>query len=91
MVQTLDSASVLFAKNPLPMWVYDPSTLAILDVNEAAVRAYGWSRTEFLGMSILGLRPDDEEVRDEQHRIPYKIVKAANGDAHVQFEVNGQT
>jgi PAS domain S-box-containing protein len=62
-VQTLDSASVLFAKNPLPMWVYDPNTLAILDVNEAAVRAYGWSRTEFLGMSILGLRPDDEEGR----------------------------
>src|SRR5574338_1391935 len=32
-----------------------------------------------------------DEVRDEQHRIPYKIVKAANGDAHVQVEVNGQT
>ncbi len=32
-----------------------------------------------------------DEVRDEQHRIPYKIVKAANGDAHVQIEVNGQT
>jgi molecular chaperone DnaK len=31
-----------------------------------------------------------EEVRDEQHRVPYKIVKAANGDAHVQVEVNGQ-
>jgi molecular chaperone DnaK len=31
-----------------------------------------------------------DEVRDEQHRIPYKIVKAANGDAHVQVEVNGQ-
>ncbi len=32
-----------------------------------------------------------DEVRDEQHRIPYKIAKAANGDAHVQIEVNGQT
>ena len=32
-----------------------------------------------------------DEVRDEQHRIPYKIVKAANGDAHVQVEVDGQT
>src|SRR5215213_1644528 len=31
-----------------------------------------------------------EEVREEEHRVPYKIVKAANGDAHVQVEVNGQ-
>jgi molecular chaperone DnaK len=31
-----------------------------------------------------------DEVREEEHRVPYKIVKAANGDAHVQVEVNGQ-
>src|ERR671918_1166030 len=31
-----------------------------------------------------------DEVFDEQKRVPYKIVKAANGDAHVQVEVNGQ-
>ena len=32
-----------------------------------------------------------DEVREEEHRVPYKIVKAANGDAHVQVEVNGET
>ena len=31
-----------------------------------------------------------DEVHEEEHRVPYKIVKAANGDAHVQVEVNGQ-
>ena len=31
-----------------------------------------------------------DEVREEEHRVPYKVVKAANGDAHVQVEVNGQ-
>src|SRR5947208_14815092 len=31
-----------------------------------------------------------DEVREEQKRVPYKIVKAANGDAHVQVEVGGQ-
>src|SRR2546428_8343035 len=30
-----------------------------------------------------------DEVREEEHRVPYKVVKAANGDAHVQVEVNG--
>jgi len=31
-----------------------------------------------------------DEVMEEQKRVPYKIVKAANGDAHVQVEINGQ-
>ncbi len=31
-----------------------------------------------------------DELRDELHRVPYKVVKAANGDAHVQVDVNGE-
>src|SRR3954452_14941596 len=31
-----------------------------------------------------------DEIHEEEHRVPYKIVKAANGDAHVQVEVDGQ-
>src|SRR5438876_5212967 len=31
-----------------------------------------------------------DEVHEEEHRVPYKIVKASNGDAHVQLEVNGE-
>jgi len=32
-----------------------------------------------------------EEVREEEHRVPYKVVKAANGDAHIQVQVAGET
>lgn len=32
-----------------------------------------------------------DEVQDEIHRVPYKVVKAPNGDAHVQVTVNGET
>ena len=31
-----------------------------------------------------------EEVTDEAKRVPYKIVKASNGDAHVEVEVGGE-
>jgi molecular chaperone DnaK len=31
-----------------------------------------------------------DEVQDELHRVPYKVVKAANGDAHIQVDVNGE-
>ncbi|MEO8334692.1 MAG: PAS domain S-box protein [bacterium] len=47
----------LFALSPQPAWVYDLATLRFLEVNEAAVRSYGWSRDEFLGMSIRDIRP----------------------------------
>src|SRR5437016_5565969 len=39
---------VLFDRHPHPMWIYDLETLAILAVNDAAVRAYGYSREELL-------------------------------------------
>jgi PAS domain S-box-containing protein len=47
----------LFESNPLPMWVYDLETRAFLEVNAAAIKIYGYSREEFLGMTIKDLRP----------------------------------
>src|SRR5688500_15523934 len=32
-----------------------------------------------------------DEVRDEQHRVPYKLAKAANGDAHISVTVKRGT
>jgi len=31
-----------------------------------------------------------DEIHSEEHRVPYKVVKAANGDAHIQVDVNGE-
>ncbi len=51
---------LLFEHNPNPMWVYDAETFAFLAVNEAAVRHYGYTREEFLRMTILDVRdPSD--------------------------------
>ena len=56
-------ARQLFALSPVPKWVYDAETLALLDVNEAAVRHYGYTREEFLAMTIRDIRPPDEIPR----------------------------
>lgn len=48
---------LLFDTNPLPMWVYDRETFAFLAVNDAAVTQYGYSRDEFLSMTIKDIRP----------------------------------
>lgn len=58
---------LLFDSSPLPMWVFDRKTLAFLEVNVAAVQDYGYSREEFLRMSILDIRPEEEASRLLQH------------------------
>jgi PAS domain S-box-containing protein len=51
---------LLFEKNPQPMCVYDAQSLSFLAVNEAAVEHYGYSREEFLRMTIKDIRPAED-------------------------------
>jgi two-component system sensor histidine kinase/response regulator len=50
----------LFEQNPLPSWIYNTRDFEILAVNEAAVLHYGWSREEFLRLSLGAIRMNDE-------------------------------
>ena len=50
----------LFDQNPTPMWVYELGSLAFLEVNQAAIQLYGYTRTEFLGMRITDIRPPED-------------------------------
>ncbi|PYV49357.1 MAG: hypothetical protein DMG92_11220, partial [Acidobacteria bacterium] len=50
----------LFDNNPHPTWVFDRESLRFLAVNAAAVRKYGYSRDEFLAMTIKQIRPPEE-------------------------------
>lgn len=49
------SFNLLFSKNPNPMWVYDQNNLRFLDVNEAAIVHYGYSREELLQMRVTDI------------------------------------
>ena len=51
---------LLFDAGPHPMWVYDTDTLRFLTVNDAAVRYYGYSREEFLAMTLEQIRPPED-------------------------------
>jgi PAS domain S-box-containing protein len=53
---------LLFENNPQPMWTFSLDTLRFLDVNEAAVLHYGYTRDEFLAMTLLDLRPSEEDA-----------------------------
>lgn len=60
-----------FVSSPIPMWVYDRSTLRFLDVNDAATGTYGWSKSDFMTMSIADIRPPDDVPR---------LLRSASGD-----------
>jgi PAS domain S-box-containing protein len=45
------------------MWVYDRRTQRFLEVNSAAVLRYGYSRDEFLSMTVADIRPAEERER----------------------------
>jgi two-component system, cell cycle sensor histidine kinase and response regulator CckA len=53
----LEVLGLPFAQSSHPMWIFDRETLAFLDVNDAAVWQYGYSRQEFRAMTILDIRP----------------------------------
>lgn len=53
----------LFHANPNPMWVFELATLRFLAVNDAAVSHYGYSRDEFLSMTIKDIRPPEDLPR----------------------------
>ncbi|WP_426422540.1 putative bifunctional diguanylate cyclase/phosphodiesterase [Bradyrhizobium genosp. A] len=56
------SFRLLFDSNPMPMWVFDLETMDFLNVNDAAVRHYGYTREKFLRMKIQEIWPKDEWI-----------------------------
>src|SRR3990172_339343 len=67
MSQKTDASQVnfdfLFKNHPIPMWIYDIKTLAFLEVNDAAVEKYGYSRKKFLSMTLKDIRPKEDVPR----------------------------
>ena len=57
---TEERTRLMFSANSHPMWIYDSETLQFLAVNDAAVRTYGFSREEFLNMTLVEIRPPEE-------------------------------
>ena len=50
----------LFSRHPHPMWVFDLENLRLLAVNDAAVAHYGYSREDFLSMTLAEMHPPED-------------------------------
>jgi len=91
--------SNLFNLNPLPSWIYNYQTFQILDVNIAAIEHYGYSKEEFLKLTIKDIRPSHEieklikahaTIKDQNGNISFGVFthQKKNGEL-IQMEING--
>ncbi|HWH70595.1 MAG TPA: PAS domain-containing protein, partial [Candidatus Sulfotelmatobacter sp.] len=71
--QAEEKFRLIFNNSPLPTWVYEAGSLRFLEVNQAAIRTYGYSREEFLQLTGRHIRQSgqaavlEEEVAEILH------------------------
>lgn len=66
--------SELFHFSPFPMWVYDLKTLRFLDVNLSAIKLYGYSREEFLEITIDDICYKEDCLIDEDNNVKNEVT-----------------
>ncbi|MES3003640.1 MAG: PAS domain S-box protein [Pseudomonadota bacterium] len=88
----------LFESNPHPMWVFDLETLRILTVNDSAVAHYGYSRDEFLRMTIKDIRPEEDieplvasMSEESQHHMPAMWRHRLKDGRVINVEISSHT
>ncbi|MBI5297919.1 MAG: PAS domain S-box protein [Chloroflexi bacterium] len=82
--QSEETYRYLFANQPFAMWIYDLETLAFLEVNEAAIARYGYSRAEFLQMTLKDIRPPEElPLLMENLSKPRQVMEYSEGWHHL--------
>jgi PAS domain S-box-containing protein len=70
---------MLFYQSPTPKWIFHGQTLQFVEVNEAAIRLYGYSREEFLEMTLRDIRPQEDLARFDQL---WQGVRQLEGNFH---------
>jgi PAS domain S-box-containing protein len=82
----------LFERSPLPMFIFDLKTMQILEVNDSAVRQYGYSHEEFHKLTMRDIRPP-EDVKEldsymqDNKDIPFhrRLVRHVKKDGNIIF------
>jgi len=99
-ITALDTNNAIFDLAPFPMWIYDLDTLKFLAVNQEAIRHYGYSREEFLKMTLRDIRQQEDipllekaikeaRIRTETYKQSlFKHTKKDGSNIWVQLKAN---
>lgn len=75
LIKSEEKYRLLFKNNPLPVWIVNKENHFFLDINNAAIKLYGYSKEEFLNLKATEVRPKDEvekylnSMKDESSNI----------------------
>ncbi|MDO3625789.1 response regulator [Mucilaginibacter sp. BT774] len=95
--------SELFHLSPLPMFVFAFDGLSILNVNKSAIKHYGYTKDEFLGMTIkdickagdMSLLEESLMTSKQYNKLmlpgPYRHCKKNGEIIHVEIQGNSMT
>ncbi len=75
LAQSEQRYTAVFEQGPLPMWVFDAKSRRFMAVNDAAVRQYGYTREQFLTMTLADIRP-----QRERERLAQRLTGSSMGD-----------
>lgn len=67
LLKSEENYKLMFDHNPMPICIWDLETMKFLEVNSTMIAHYGYSREEFLNMTVLDIRPP-EDVDDFMER-----------------------
>ncbi len=80
-----ENYKILFERSPLPLWIYDKETFQFLEVNDAAINLYGYSRDEFQQMDVLQIRrPEDIDKFLDDNRYASDELREAGVWTHLK-------
>jgi len=65
--QSEETYRLMFENNPQPMLIYDFDTLEILEVNKQAILHYGYSRDEFLSLTVINISPSEDIPKVDEY------------------------
>ncbi|WP_138431756.1 PAS domain-containing sensor histidine kinase [Fodinibius saliphilus] len=60
---SLNNVEICFRDDSSPMWIYNVNTLEIIDVNNAALSLYGYSRQEMLSLTVQDLHSREDNIK----------------------------
>jgi diguanylate cyclase (GGDEF)-like protein/PAS domain S-box-containing protein len=81
-----ESFRLLFEDNPVAMWLFDRETLKYIAVNDAALTTYGYTREQFLSMTVLDTRAGDRAVTEAVIRSLPDIQNRGNVVTHLRAD-----
>lgn len=86
LASTEEKYKMLFYKSPLPKWIYDEDTMRFLEVNDTAIREYGYTRRDFLGMTIADIHPPENPEKLRHVKKNGEIIDVEITSHSIAFE-----